>query len=90
VPLLCFTAAAIRVPLSTIGLLQYIAPVLQFMCGVLVAKETMPTSRWIGFSIVWLALAIFTYDSIRAARAAARGRRQAMTAVQGQPERSTT
>jgi chloramphenicol-sensitive protein RarD len=69
VPLLCFTAAAIRVPLTTIGLLQYIAPVLQFLCGVLVAKETMPTSRWLGFSIVWLALAIFTYDSIRTARA---------------------
>jgi chloramphenicol-sensitive protein RarD len=70
VPLLCFTASAIRVPLSTIGLLQYIAPVLQFLCGVLVMRETMPTSRWIGFSIVWLALAVFTYDSLRAARAA--------------------
>jgi len=70
VPLLFFTASAIRVPLSTVGLLQYIAPVLQFLCGVLIAKETMPASRWIGFSIVWLALAIFTYDSLRAARAA--------------------
>lgn len=90
VPLLCFTAAAIRVPLSTIGLLQYIAPVLQFLCGVLVAKETMPTSRWIGFSIVWLALAIFTYDSIRAARAAARLRRSAAAGTVRQPERSTT
>ncbi|RVX46605.1 chloramphenicol-sensitive protein RarD [Nonomuraea polychroma] len=79
VPLICFGAAAIRVPLSTIGLLQYIAPILQFACGVLIAKETMPPSRWIGFSIVWLALAIFTYDSIRAARAAARIRRSART-----------
>lgn len=70
VPLMCFTAAANRVPLSTIGLLQYIAPVLQFLCGVLIAKETMPPSRWIGFSLVWLALAIFTYDSFRTARAA--------------------
>jgi chloramphenicol-sensitive protein RarD len=78
-PLICFGAAAIRVPLSTIGLLQYIAPILQFACGVLIAKETMPPSRWIGFSIVWLALAIFTYDSIRAARAAARIRRSART-----------
>ncbi len=69
VPLLFFTASAIRVPLSTIGVLQYIAPILQFLCGVLIAKETMPPSRWIGFSIVWLALSIFTYDSIRAARA---------------------
>ncbi|WP_327088090.1 EamA family transporter RarD [Nonomuraea sp. NBC_01738] len=68
IPLLFFTASAIRVPLSTIGLLQYIAPVLQFACGVLIAKETMPPSRWIGFSIVWLALAIFTYDSLRTAR----------------------
>lgn len=79
VPLICFGAAAIRVPLSTIGLLQYIAPILQFACGVLIAKETMPSSRWIGFSIVWLALAIFTYDSIRTARAAARVRKSAGT-----------
>ncbi|MEV5326607.1 EamA family transporter RarD [Nonomuraea sp. N2-4H] len=86
VPLICFGAAAIRVPLSTIGLLQYIAPILQFACGVLIAKEVMPPSRWIGFSIVWLALAIFTYDSIRAARQTARSR----IAVQAQPERSTT
>ncbi|MEU0564017.1 EamA family transporter RarD [Nonomuraea sp. NPDC005983] len=78
VPLLFFTASAIRVPLSTIGLLQYIAPMLQFLCGVLVAKETMPSSRWIGFSIVWLALAIFTYDSIRTARLA-RVRKSART-----------
>ncbi|MFI7701723.1 EamA family transporter RarD [Nonomuraea sp. NPDC049480] len=79
VPLICFGAAAIRVPLSTMGLLQYIAPILQFACGVLIAKETMPSSRWIGFSIVWLALAIFTYDSIRTARAAARVRKSART-----------
>ncbi|WP_188188569.1 EamA family transporter RarD [Nonomuraea sp. SYSU D8015] len=78
-PLICFGAAAIRVPLSTIGLLQYIAPILQFACGVLIAKETMPSSRWIGFSIVWLALAIFTYDSIRTARHAARARKSAGT-----------
>ncbi|WP_084956139.1 EamA family transporter RarD [Thermoactinospora rubra] len=69
-PLLSFTAAAIRIPLSTIGLLQYIAPILQFLCGVLIAKETMPLTRWLGFSIVWLALAVFTFDSLRTARQA--------------------
>lgn len=79
VPLICFGAAAIRVPLSTMGLLQYIAPLLQFACGVLIVKETMPSSRWIGFSIVWLALAIFTYDSFRTARAQARIRKSAGT-----------
>ncbi|PZG23027.1 EamA family transporter RarD [Nonomuraea aridisoli] len=77
VPLACFGAAAIRVPLSTMGLLQYIAPILQFAAGVLVFREVMPPSRWIGFSIVWLGLAFFTYDSLRAARTAARNRRSA-------------
>ncbi len=77
VPLLCFTAAAIRVPLTVIGLLQYIAPTLQFLCGVLIAHETMPASRWAGFAVVWLALSVFTWDGLRAARAA---RREAHTA----------
>ncbi|MDP9863479.1 MULTISPECIES: EamA family transporter RarD [Streptosporangium] len=72
VPLLCFSAAAIRVPLTTIGLLQYIAPVLQFLVGVFVIHEVMPPSRWIGFAIVWLALSVFTWDSLRAAHAARR------------------
>ncbi|MEU5859620.1 MULTISPECIES: EamA family transporter RarD [unclassified Nonomuraea] len=79
VPLIFFGAAAIRVPLSTVGVLQYIAPILQFVVGVTIAGEVMPPSRWIGFSIVWLALAIFTYDSFRAARTAARVRRSART-----------
>ncbi|MEO3889232.1 EamA family transporter RarD [Nonomuraea sp. B5E05] len=83
VPLICFGAAAISVPLSTIGLLQYIAPILQFACGVLIVQEVMPPSRWIGFAIVWVALAVFTYDSLRAARAAARLRRSA--ALAGEP-----
>ncbi|MFJ2028427.1 EamA family transporter RarD [Streptosporangium sp. NPDC087985] len=72
VPLLCFTSAAIRVPLTTIGLLQYIAPVLQFLVGVFIAHEVMPPSRWTGFAIVWLALSVFTWDSLRAAREARR------------------
>ncbi|MFC4058708.1 EamA family transporter RarD [Planomonospora corallina] len=75
VPLLCFSAAAIRVPLTTIGLLQYIAPVLQFLCGVFVAHEVMPASRWIGFAVVWLALSVFTWDSLRTAHAARRAER---------------
>ena len=55
-----------------------VVSVVIFLCGVLVVKETMPTSRWLGFSIVWLALAVFTYDSIRTARAT-RGRDSART-----------
>ncbi|MET8047161.1 EamA family transporter RarD [Streptosporangium sp. NPDC005286] len=67
VPMLCFTAATLRVPLTTIGLLQYIAPILQFLCGVVVMREVMPPSRWVGFAIIWLALSVFTWDSLRTA-----------------------
>nr|WP_202449814.1 EamA family transporter RarD [Streptomyces sp. SID4917] len=67
-PLVCFGAAAIRVPLSTLGLLQYLAPVFQFLLGVLYFHEAMPPERWAGFSLVWLALAILTWDALRNAR----------------------
>ena len=67
-PLLLFAAAARRVPLVTIGLLQFFTPVLQLLCGVLLLGETMETSRWIGFGIVWIALLVLTFDSIRSVR----------------------
>lgn len=65
VPLVCFGAAATRVPLVTIGLLQYLAPVLQFLLGVLYFEEDMPPVRWIGFGLVWLALVLLTAEAIR-------------------------
>ncbi|MEI2712025.1 MAG: EamA family transporter RarD [Nocardioides sp.] len=65
VPLLCFGAAAVRVPMVTIGLLQYLAPVLQFALGVLWFREDMPAGRWIGFVLVWIALILFTFEAIR-------------------------
>jgi chloramphenicol-sensitive protein RarD len=67
-PLLLFAAAARRVPLVTIGLLQFVTPVLQLLCGVLLLGETMATSRWIGFGIVWVALLVLTFDSIQSVR----------------------
>lgn len=70
IPLALFSAAATRIPLSTAGLLQYLTPVIQFLIGWLVAGEDMPTSRWIGFSLVWLALVVLTWDGLRAAGAA--------------------
>jgi chloramphenicol-sensitive protein RarD len=70
VPLVLFGAAAISLPLSTLGLLQYLAPTMQFMIGVLVYDEAMPASRLVGFALVWVALAVFTYDAIRGARSA--------------------
>jgi chloramphenicol-sensitive protein RarD len=67
-PLMLFGVAAIRVRLTTIGLLQYLAPTLQFLIGVLVDGEPMPLSRLAGFALVWIALAISTHDAVRTAR----------------------
>ncbi len=69
VPLLFFGAAAVRIPLVTLGLLQYIAPTMQFLIGVLVYDEAMPLSRLAGFALVWVALVIFATDAARRARA---------------------
>jgi chloramphenicol-sensitive protein RarD len=68
VPLLFFAAAARRVPLSTMGLLQYLTPTLQLLCGVLFLGEHMPAARWAGFGLVWVALVLLTADSLAAAR----------------------
>ncbi|MGY1751921.1 EamA family transporter RarD [Blastococcus sp. SYSU D01042] len=72
VPLLLFAAAARRIPLSTIGLLQYVTPLMQLSVGVFVYDEPMPPARLAGFAIVWLALAVFTADTLRHARAGTR------------------
>lgn len=77
IPLLFFGASAIRVPMTVMGLLQYIAPVLQFLVGVFIVHETMPAARWIGFVIVWLALAVFTWDQLRAGHTARLAQRRA-------------
>jgi len=67
VPLLFFGASARRLPLTTIGLLQYLAPVLQFVMALAVFHEAMTPDRWIGFGVVWLALLILTVDMLRTA-----------------------
>lgn len=69
VPLLLFAGAARRLPLSVVGLLQYLTPTIQFVIGVLVFGEQMPAARWWGFALVWAALAVLTADGLRAGRA---------------------
>ncbi|MEU8612352.1 EamA family transporter RarD [Actinoplanes sp. NPDC048791] len=81
VPLMLFAAAANRVPLVGIGILQYVAPILQLACGVLLFHEPMPPARLAGFALVWVALIIFTVDGLRGARAAAKGRTAAAAAA---------
>lgn len=61
-PLLLFAAAAQQVPLSTLGLLQYISPTLQFLVGVFLYHESFTQERAIGFSIIWLALILFSME----------------------------
>jgi chloramphenicol-sensitive protein RarD len=72
VPLLLFAAAARRIPLSTMGLLQYLTPCLHLTIGVFVYGEPMPPVRLVGFALVWAALAVFTADTLRHARGAGR------------------
>jgi len=70
VPLLLFGAAARRLPLTTIGLLQYLAPVLQFAVGVGLRHEPMPLPRLLGFVLVWIALLVLTADALTRRRRA--------------------
>jgi chloramphenicol-sensitive protein RarD len=64
VPLLLFTAGTRRAPLNIVGLLQYISPTLQFLCGVYLYGEHFDPSRLVGFAIIWLALLIFTWERL--------------------------
>lgn len=68
VPLILFGAAAARLPLSTVGMIQYVAPIMQFLLAVLVLGEHMPPVRWVGFGFVWLAVALLVLDAVRTPR----------------------
>ncbi len=80
-PLVLFAAAARRLPLSTLGLLQYLAPMMQFLIGVFVLHEAMPPSRWIGFILIWTALSLISFDAIRHTRRNRALRRSALETV---------
>lgn len=68
IPLLLFAAAAQRLPLVTLGLLQYLTPAMQMTWGVVVGREPMPPARWLGFALIWVALTVFTADAVRRTR----------------------
>ena len=82
VPLMLFGAAANRLPLTTLGVLQYIGPTMHFFIGVAINDEPMPPTRLVGFVLVWIALAVFTADLVRASGGPRMRRRQA----RGEPE----
>lgn len=68
VPLLLFNTATRRLPLATIGMLQFIVPIMQFSTGVYILGEYMSTGRWIGFFGVWVALIVLSADALQTAR----------------------
>lgn len=68
IPLLLFAGAANRLPLTGLGMIQYLAPILQLGCGVLIFHEPMPPARVAGFALVWAALIVFTVDAVRNSR----------------------
>lgn len=72
VPLLLFAGAARRLPLITLGLVQYLAPLLQFAIGAFLLHEDMPPERWVGFGLVWIALIVLSIDMVSSGRAARR------------------
>lgn len=72
VPLLLFAAAARRLPLVIIGFVQYLTPILQFLIGTFILHEAMPFERWVGFSLVWLALVVLSTDMVLHARSVRR------------------
>jgi chloramphenicol-sensitive protein RarD len=94
IPLLLFAAAANRIPLSALGLLQYLTPTLQLGCGVLIFHEPMPPTRLAGFALVWVALAVFTWDGIgntrRRAAKSAKPDNFSPTVVSEAPESTVT
>jgi chloramphenicol-sensitive protein RarD len=80
VPLLLFASGARRLPLVYMGLVQYFAPVLQLIIGAWIMHEAMPPARWAGFAIVWVALALLSFDGLR------HGTRQRAAALATTPE----
>jgi chloramphenicol-sensitive protein RarD len=80
VPLVMFAGAARRVPFTLLGPMMYIVPTINFLLGVFLYHETLEASQLLGFALVWIGLAIFTADSVRAARAGSEGRQPATVA----------
>jgi len=89
IPLLAFAGAARRLPLTVIGLTQYLTPIMQFLIGVLLLHEAMPLARLIGFAIVWVALIVFSVDMFRSARAGQRRSREPVDGSTLTPREST-
>lgn len=68
IPLLLFGMAAKRLPLSTVGMIQYMTPTMQMLWALFVTQEHLSPARWAGFIIIWIAVAVYVYDLTRRSR----------------------
>jgi chloramphenicol-sensitive protein RarD len=84
-PLLAFATAAKHLSLSTLGLLQYVAPTLQFILGVVVYDEEFNRSMLVGYAIIWVGLVFFAADSVRATRGSVADRPPATLRLPSRP-----
>lgn len=73
IPLLAYNSAAVRLPLTTLGLMQYITPTVMFLVGVFINREEMSGSRWLGFLTIWVALSFLATDMVRSGRPGDKG-----------------
>lgn len=89
VPLICFTSAARLLPLSTIGLLQYLAPTFQLMLAAIYFDEAFPPEKWIAFGLIWCAIAVFTFDAIRRGKNTRRARQERSASDRVAPAEAT-
>lgn len=91
VPLIFFGYAAQKLPLTTLGILQYLGPTLQFIFALVVFHEPMPTARWIGFFLVWIAIVLATIGTARQSKSARKLQQAAQSTTQlAQPKESPT
>jgi len=81
IPLLMFSGATRRLPLTVMGLLQFLTPVLQFIVGVGIRHESVPLAEYIGFCLVWVALIVLSVDAVRIQRRSAREARVSLESV---------
>ena len=68
IPLMWYSAAANRLPLATLGVLQYFTPTVIFILGITVFGDSVNTGEWVGFGLIWMALAVFSVDAVRRSR----------------------
>jgi chloramphenicol-sensitive protein RarD len=89
IPLLLFADAANRISMTHLGILQYAAPILQLLCGLVIFHEPMPAAQLVGFVLVWIAIIIISVDAVRRSRRTAASDANTLDAAEAEPLAAT-